>query len=105
MIVIPPPFIFQDFFQCVQEFLKLEKIEFGGLQGKCLGDLVQQMFADFQELMNKLTNKSYDPLAPANKVHVLVHVSDFKKTDYLQLQNNDLHCRNLQLTTLHSKIV
>ena len=62
--------ILQDFFRCVLEFLKLEKIEFGGMQGKHLSELVQQMFTNFQELMNHLSSKNYNPLVIDNKVHV-----------------------------------
>lgn len=50
------------------EFLKLEKIEFGGLRGQSLSELIVQMFADFQELMNQFSNKPYDPLDLANLV-------------------------------------
>ena len=67
--------ILQDFFRCVLEFLKLEKIEFGGMQGKHLSELVQQMFTNFQELMNHLSNKNYNPLVIDNEVHVqYIHV-------------------------------
>ena len=66
-------FFLQEFFQCVQEFLKLEKIEFGGLQGRSLSELVAKIFTDFQELMNQLSGKTYDPLDPNNKVHVHIY--------------------------------
>ena len=50
------------------EFLKLEKVEFGGLRGRSLGEMVQTMFTDFQELMAGLSGKNYDPMDLSNMV-------------------------------------
>lgn len=59
---------FQEFFHTVTELLKLEKIEFGGLRGRSLSELVVEMFSNFQDLVTQLSNKSYDPLDPNNEV-------------------------------------
>lgn len=59
---------FQEYFQTVIELLKLEKIEFGGLRGHSLSELVVEMFTNFQELVTQLSSKSYDPLDPNNEV-------------------------------------
>ena len=58
----------QEYFQIVIEFLKLEKVEFGGLRGRGLSEKVQEMFTDFSDMVNQLSTKSYDPLDPFNKV-------------------------------------
>ena len=33
------------------EFLKLEKVEFGGLRGRSLSEAVQEMFTDFNDMV------------------------------------------------------
>ena len=43
------------------EFLKLEKIEFGGCKGQSLGQMIGQIFNSFNELTKKFTFSSYDP--------------------------------------------
>ena len=58
----------QDYFQTVLEFLKLEKVEFSGVKGRSLGEMVEQIYNDFQELMSKFTNSTYNPLDVNNKV-------------------------------------
>ena len=52
----------------VSELLKLEKIEFGGIKGKALGELVVQMYLQFQETLSKFTAASSNPLDLGNKV-------------------------------------
>jgi len=52
----------QDYFQTVLEFLKLEKVEFGGVKGLSLGEMVVQIYNEFQELMSRFTNSTYNPL-------------------------------------------
>ena len=55
------------------EFLKLEKIEFGGVRGWSLSELVVQMFNDFQELMTQFSSKPKDPLDLTNLVCIIYH--------------------------------
>ena len=55
------------------EFLKLEKIEFGGLHGRILSDQVLEMFNEFQELMASLSGKTYNPLDISCKVHIFYY--------------------------------
>ena len=57
------------------EFLKLEKVEFGGLRGRSLSEAVQEMFTDFNDMVTQLSGKSYDPLDPLNKVGTVAHTS------------------------------
>lgn len=44
------------------EFLKLEKIQFGGIRGQHLSDSVLEMFNNFQGMISSLSDKNYDPL-------------------------------------------
>lgn len=54
------------------EFLKLEKIEFGGLRGRSLSEVVLEMFTEFQDLMTQLSAKSYDPLDSMDQVSGII---------------------------------
>lgn len=50
------------------EFLKLEKIELGGIKGKLLSQQVVKLFEEFNEVYGTFTTRSYDPLDPGNPV-------------------------------------
>ena len=49
-------------------FMRLEKIQFGGVKGQSLSDLVEAMFAEFNDLMNDFVNRPEDPLDISNNV-------------------------------------
>ncbi len=44
------------------EFLKLEKIEFGGKLGGSLSQRVAHIFTEFVDIQNKFNNSTYDPV-------------------------------------------
>ena len=46
------------------EFMKLEKIEFGGIKGKMLSSQVVQIWEEFNEHYKLFTERSYDSLDP-----------------------------------------
>lgn len=46
------------------EFMKLEKVEIGGLKGKAISGKVQKVFEEFNALYGKLGNIQYDILLP-----------------------------------------
>jgi dynein heavy chain len=50
------------------EYLKLEKVAFGGSKGQVLTGMVMNIFNEFNELMNKFTNSAYDPLDDTSDV-------------------------------------
>ena len=50
------------------EFLKLEKIEFGGIKGKVLSTLTVQIFEEFNELYKVFTEFTGDALDPLDTV-------------------------------------
>ncbi len=56
------------------EFMKLEKIEFGGIKGKMLSSQVLQIFEEFNELYKVFTEKSYDCLDPTEEVRIIHRV-------------------------------
>ncbi|XP_075760265.1 dynein axonemal heavy chain 17 isoform X2 [Pelodiscus sinensis] len=49
------------------EFLKLEKIELGGVRGSILGSLVFQIYEEVSELIKVFADCKYDPLDPADE--------------------------------------
>lgn len=49
-------------------FLRLEKIQFAGIKGQSLSDLVEAMFNEFNDLMNAFVSRPEDPLDISNNV-------------------------------------
>ena len=56
--------------------MKLEKIEFGGIQGRCLSEMVVHIFTEFQELTGRFTNSTYSALDVHNEVSSEIHEKD-----------------------------
>ena len=50
------------------EFIKLEKVEYGGIKGKVLSTQTIQIFEEFNELYKVFTERTYDALDPSDKV-------------------------------------
>lgn len=50
------------------EFLKLEKIELGGVRGNILGSMVVQIYEEVLEHVKVFAECKYDPLDPADEV-------------------------------------
>ena len=61
-------YIVQDYFHTAMEYIKLEKVAFGGSKGQVLTGMVMDIFSEFTELMNKFTNSTYDPLDDSSDV-------------------------------------
>ena len=55
-------------FQSAIDFLRLEKVEIGGVKGKALSGRVLQIFEEFKTEFEKFSNKKYEPLDPDGKV-------------------------------------
>ncbi|CAF0885207.1 unnamed protein product, partial [Didymodactylos carnosus] len=66
-----------DLFQTAAEFLRLEKVEIGGVKGKTLSQLVVEIFELFKEEFEKLSSKKYDPLDPTC-IEFLDDIANFK---------------------------
>jgi dynein heavy chain len=61
---------FQNFFATSMEFLKLEKVEIGGLKGRLLGTKVSGVLSQFHETFAVFGGITYDPLEPEDESFV-----------------------------------
>ena len=57
----------QWFFDTVQEFLKLEKIEIGGLKGRALSGKIVAVSQEFNDHFAVFASKTYDVLDPEDE--------------------------------------
>lgn len=55
-------------FGTVSEFMKLERIEIGGIKGKALSQHVLQLFEEFNAVFRDFTSIKYDCMDPLDKV-------------------------------------
>ncbi|UYV64721.1 DNAH9 [Cordylochernes scorpioides] len=60
----------QEFFETADEFLKLEKLELGGIKGRSLGTQVTNIYDEFCEKYASFSLCTYDPLDPDSKVRL-----------------------------------
>ncbi|XP_055096955.1 dynein axonemal heavy chain 17 [Symphalangus syndactylus] len=56
----------EELYKTAIEFLKLEKIELGGVHGNLLGNLVTQIYDEVFELVKVFADCKYDPLDPGD---------------------------------------
>ncbi|VDI07166.1 dynein heavy chain, axonemal [Mytilus galloprovincialis] len=63
-----------EMFGTISEFMKLERIEIGGIKGKVLSQQVLQLFEEFQTVFREFTRNTYDCLDPMN----MEFVRDYK---------------------------
>ncbi|XP_045691837.1 dynein axonemal heavy chain 17 [Phyllostomus hastatus] len=56
----------ENLYKTAIEFLKLEKIEIGGVRGNILGSLVAQIYEEVFELVRVFADCKYDPLDPGD---------------------------------------
>lgn len=61
-------FLHEDLYKTAIEFLKLEKIEIGGVRGNIFGNLVTQIYDEVFELVKVFADCKYDPLDPGDSV-------------------------------------
>ncbi|KAF4519850.1 hypothetical protein B566_EDAN005192, partial [Ephemera danica] len=62
--------IVESFFDTVLEFLKLEKVEIGGLKGRVLSAKITHVFRDFNEHFAVFACKTYDALDPEDEAFI-----------------------------------
>ncbi|CAF3056070.1 unnamed protein product [Rotaria socialis] len=60
----------KDLFSTANTFVKLEKVEIGGVKGRALSAEIFQIFEEFKTLFEKFNNKTYNPLDPKNTAFV-----------------------------------
>ena len=53
--------------QTAQQFLKLEKVEIGGIRGKALSSSINHVHEEFKELYGVFSNRTYDSLDPTDQ--------------------------------------
>ena len=61
----------KEFFRTAQQFLKLEKVEIGGIHGKALCNRITFVHEEFKELYAVFSNRTYDSLDPQGKDYCL----------------------------------
>uniref|UniRef100_A0A4X1UMY0 Dynein axonemal heavy chain 17 n=1 Tax=Sus scrofa TaxID=9823 RepID=A0A4X1UMY0_PIG len=63
-------FLRQNLYKTAIEFLKLEKIELGGVRGSILGSQVTQIYEEVFELVKVFADCKYDPLDPGDSTKI-----------------------------------
>lgn len=58
-------------FRCAIDFLRLEKVEIGGLKGRALSARVVRVFEEFRDEFEKFSRKKYEILNPNCDVYFL----------------------------------
>ena len=59
--------IIKEFFNTAQQFLKLEKVEIGGIRGKALTTNINKVHEEFKDLYGIFANRTYDSLDPQDR--------------------------------------
>ena len=57
----------QEFFLTAIQFLKLEKVEIGGIRGKALTTNINKVSDEFKDLYGVFSNRTYDSLDPQDR--------------------------------------
>lgn len=88
--------------EIVLEFMKLEKVEFGGIKGKLLSQQVVQLYEEFQEQYGVFINKIYDCLDLGSNVRVYYFSMVDLRFCRLKVMDNVigfccLYCRSFQM--------
>lgn len=66
--------LIKQLFSTANTFLKLEKVEIGGVKGRALSAEILQIYEEFKEEFERFNNKTYNPLDPKNMVTPLSQV-------------------------------
>ena len=64
--------------------MKLEKIEFGGIKGRMLSALIEQIFEEFQNQYKVFTDSSYNCLDLADEVGLISLQDDSFDVKYFE---------------------
>ncbi|KAK7863235.1 hypothetical protein R5R35_001448 [Gryllus longicercus] len=82
----------ETFFDTVTEFMKLEKVEVGGLQGRALSAQIGGVFADFSELLLRFAAKAGDALAPEDGAFARDYAAFQRRVEHLDRRLAALFC-------------
>ena len=58
----------QEYFGTVTDFLRMEKIEFGGIRGQAFSDQVTDMFTEFTDMTTAFQGRGDNPVNITNTV-------------------------------------
>jgi len=75
------------------EFLKLEKVEIGGLKGRLLGTKVLGVLSQFHETFAVFGGISYDPLDPEDKSFVKDYALFMEKVEDMDRKLAAIFCQ------------
>jgi dynein heavy chain len=75
------------------EFLKLEKVEIGGLKGRFLGIKVAGVLSQFHETFAMFGGITYDPLDPDDESFVQDYVVFMEKVEDMDRQLAAIFCQ------------
>ncbi|XP_030063865.1 dynein axonemal heavy chain 9 [Microcaecilia unicolor] len=85
----------EDLLLTALDMLKLEKLEFGGFRGKALGQMVQDMYEEFQEVYRVFSERTYDCLDTVN-MEFESDTADFKQSiEDMDRRLGTIFCRAL----------
>ena len=59
--------VMMEFFNTAVQFLKLEKVEIGGIRGKALTSNINKVYEEFRDLYSVFSMRTYDALDPMDK--------------------------------------
>ena len=83
----------QCFFDTILEFMKLEKVEIGGLKGRLLSSKVVAVFAEFNEHLSMFGSKTYDALDPEDPAFELDYADFHRKIRDLDRRLASILCQ------------
>lgn len=83
----------QCFFDTILEFMKLEKVEIGGLKGRLLSSKVVAVYAEFSEHLTMFGSKTYDALDPEDPAFELDYADFHRKIRDLDRRLASILCQ------------
>ncbi|GFG28503.1 hypothetical protein Cfor_03628 [Coptotermes formosanus] len=81
------------FFDTILEFMKLEKVEIGGLKGRLLSSRVVAVFAEFSEHLTMFGSKTYDAMDPEDPAFELDYADFHRKIRDLDRRLASILCQ------------
>lgn len=83
----------QWFFRTVIEFLKLEKVEIGGLRGRQLSSRITSVYLEFNQYFTAFATKSYDVLDPDDNTFNIDFANFQKQIQQLDMKLAAILCQ------------
>merc|ERR1711911_244620 len=67
-------FTLEEFFLTAIQFLKLEKVEIGGIRGKALTTNIGKVYEEFKDLYGVFSNRTYDDCVVTESIFKLLNI-------------------------------